>query len=358
MAYDINTLLKSIVEDGASDLHLQVGAPPGRRISGKITQMEGPMLTSVDTAAMVKSIMPAVHSERLARDGSCDFSFKHGSDARRFRANVFRAQGSMGLTIRIIDNKIFPMEKLRLPYAIRSFLKRSGGLIIVAGPTGAGKSSSLASLIDWINDNEYGHIITLEDPVEFIHQSKKSIISQREVLTDVPTFAEGLRSALRQDPDVILVGEIRDLETMSAAITAAETGHLVLATLHTLGAGRTVDRIIDVFPDDAREQIRLQLASSLSAIISQVLINTKDGRRIAVSEVMIRTDAIAAKIRDKKTYQIASDIETGFSRGMRTLDSDLLTLFKQGDIDEGEVLAYCQDSEAMRPRLKLYGATL
>jgi len=358
MAYDLQDLLKAMVDNGGSDLHLHVGVPPCLRIAGKIIQVEGEALTPADTAAMAKTIMPPMQAERLERDGGCDFGFMYGSGDRRFRANVFRSQGSHGLVLRLITNKLYTIDQLRLPNTIKSLLGRSGGLILVACPTGFGKSTTLAAMIDWINNNETGHIITLEEPIEFIHEPKKCVISQREVLTDVPSFAEGIRAALRQDPDVILVGEMRDLETISAAVTAAETGHLVLASLHTTGAGRTVDRIIDAFPDNAREQIRTQLAASLAAIISQVLLKTKDGRRVAAFEIMVRTDGIAAKIRDKKTYQIASDIETGISRGMRTLDSDLITLYKQGEIAESEILTYCQDVEAMKARLKLHGGNV
>ena len=358
MAYDLQDLLKAMVDNGGSDLHLHVGVPPSLRIAGKIIQVQGPALTSADTAAMAKSIMPAMQTERLERDGGCDFGFMYGPDSRRLRANIFRSKDSLGLVLRLITNKLYTLDQLRLPNKIKSLLRRSSGLILVACPTGFGKSTTLAAMIDWINNNEAGHIITLEEPIEFIHEPKKCIISQREVLTDVPTFEEGIRSALRQDPDVILVGEMRDLETMSAAVTAAETGHLVLASLHTTGAGRTVDRIIDAFPDDAREQIRTQLASSILAVISQVLLKTKEGKRVAAFEIMIRTDAIAAKIRAKKTYLITSDIETGVARGMRTLDSDLLNLFKQGDVDEVEVMTYCQDVEAMKARLKLHGGTV
>ena len=223
--------------------------------------------------------------------------------------------------------------------------------ILILGPTGSGKSTTLASMVNWINDNIDGHIVTIEDPIEYFHTHKGCIVTQREVYSDVPSFAEGVRASLRQDPDVILIGEMRDLETIEAAITAAETGHLVFATLHTTGAARTVDRILDAFPAGARDQIRIQLSSSILAIISQCLPRTVDEKRVAAYEIMMRTDGIAAKIRENKTFQITSDIETGGGRGMRTLDADLLSLFNQGKISEDEVMSYCQDSEMIRSRL-------
>ena len=324
MAYDIHQLLEAMIENGASDLHLHVGRAPSLRVSGSVVSIEGAALTPEDTEALVQSITPPEQLERLKRDGGCDYGFSFHKKAR-FRVNVYRGKG---------------------------VLRRPRGLILVTGPTGSGKSTTLASMIDWLNQNEDGHIVTIEDPIEYYHAHKNCVVTQREVHNDVPSFADGIRSALRQDPDVILIGEMRDLETIEAAVSAAETGHLVFGTLHTTGAARTVDRILDAFPAGARDQIRVQLASSVVAVISQCLLRTTDDKRVAAYEIMIRTDGIAAKIRENKTFQITSDIETGASRGMRTLDADLLALFNQGIIPEEEVFNYAQDSEMMRQRIK------
>ncbi|MEY4402464.1 MAG: hypothetical protein RIR91_499 [Verrucomicrobiota bacterium] len=350
MAYEINQLLEAMIENGASDLHLHVGRAPSLRVSGSVVSIEGPALTSEDTQALVSSITPAEQVERLKRDGGCDFGFSFHKKAR-FRVNVYRGKGVLGMVLRLIPTAIYTLEQLRLPPMIKDLLRRPRGLILVTGPTGSGKSTTLASMINWINENEDGHIVTIEDPIEYYHAHKGCVVTQREVHNDVPTFAEGVRAALRQDPDVILIGEMRDLETIEAAVSAAETGHLVFGTLHTTGAARTVDRILDAFPAGARDQIRVQLSSSIVAVISQCLLRTVDEKRVAAYEIMIRTDGIAAKIRENKTFQITSDIETGGGRGMRTLDSDLLALFNQGKVSEEEVMNYCQDSEMMRARL-------
>ncbi len=351
MAYEINQLLEAMIENGASDLHLHVGRAPSLRVSGSVVSIEGTALTSEDTQALVSSITPSEQVERLKRDGGCDFGFSFHKKAR-FRVNVYRGKGVLGMVLRLIPTAIFTLEQLRLPPMIKDLLRRPRGLILVTGPTGSGKSTTLASMINWINENEDGHIVTIEDPIEYYHAHKGCVVTQREVHNDVPSFAEGVRAALRQDPDVILIGEMRDLETIEAAVTAAETGHLVLGTLHTSGATRTIDRIIDAFPATARDQIRAQLSTSLSAVISQCLLHTTDDKRVAAFEIMLRTDGIGAKIREGKTYQLLTDIETGGARGMRTLDSDLLALFFQGTVSEEEVFNYCQNPEAMRERMR------
>lgn len=351
MAYDIKQLLESMIENGASDLHLHVGQAPCLRISGDMIPLEGEKLTPESVVALVESIAPAEQMERLKRDGGCDFGFSFASKAR-FRVNVYRGKGVLGMVLRLIPNTIFGLRDLRLPDMVKDLLSRPRGLILVTGPTGSGKSTTLASMVNWINENTDGHIITVEDPIEYYHPHKRCIVTQREVHNDVPSFADGIRAALRQDPDVILIGEMRDLETIEAAVSAAETGHLVFGTLHTTGAARTVDRILDAFPTGAKDQIRVQLASSIIAVISQALCRTPEGKRVAAYEIMIRTDGIAAKIRENKTFQIVSDIETGGARGMRTLDADLLALVQQGKIEAEEAMNYAQDAEMMRTRLK------
>jgi twitching motility protein PilT len=354
MAYEMHQLLEAMIENGASDLHLHVGQSPCLRISGEISPIDGDLLTAEDTIALAQSIAPADQLERLKREGGCDFGFSYQSKAR-FRVNVYRGKGVVGLVLRLIPSTLISLKDLRLPEVIKDILGRPRGLILVTGPTGSGKSTTLASMIHWINEHNDGHIVTIEDPIEYYHAHRRCVVTQREVHSDVPSFAEGVRSALRQDPDVILIGELRDLETIEAAVSAAETGHLVFGTLHTTGAARTVDRILDAFPAGSKDQIRVQLASSIVAVISQTLCRTLDGKRVAAYEILVKTDAIAAKIRENKTFQIVSDIETGGSRGMRTLDADLLTLVQQKRISAEEALVHCQDSESMRGRLKEAG---
>lgn len=351
MAYAMNQLLDAMLENGASDLHVRVGRSPSLRVNGQLVAVEGPALTAVEAEALVLGVVPAARRADLDADGGCDFAFTF-RDRTRLRANAFRGHGGYGMVLRLLPSAVFTLEQLRLPPVIKDLLKRARGLVLVTGPTGSGKSTTLASMINWINENQQSHVITVEDPIEYIHAHKQSLITQREVGEDLPTFAEGVRSALRQDPDVILIGEMRDLETIEAAVTAAETGHLVLGTLHTSGATRTIDRIIDAFPASARDQIRAQLSTSLTAVISQCLLHTTDDRRVAAFEIMLRTDGVAAKIREGKTYQLLTDIETGGARGMRTLDSDLLSLFSQGVVTEEEVFSYCLNPEAMRERMR------
>jgi twitching motility protein PilT len=351
MAYAMNQLLEAMLENGASDLHIRVGRSPSLRVNGELVAVEGPALTAAETEALVLAAVPAARRADLDADGGCDFAFAF-RDRTRLRANAFRGHGGYGMVLRLLPSDMFTLEQLRLPLVVKDMLKRARGLILVTGPTGSGKSTTLASMINWINENQQSHIITIEDPIEYTHVHKQSLVTQREVGEDLPSFAEGVRSALRQDPDVILIGEMRDLETIEAAVTAAETGHLVLGTLHTSGATRTIDRIIDAFPASARDQIRAQLSTSLSAVISQCLLHTTDDRRVAAFEIMIRTDGVAAKIREGKTYQLLTDIETGGARGMRTLDSDLLSLFSQGVVTEEEVFNYCLNPEAMRERMR------
>jgi twitching motility protein PilT len=351
MAYAMNQLLEAMLENRASDLHIRVGRSPSLRVNGELVAVEGPALTADETEALVLAAVPPARRAALVAEGGCDFAFSFQGTSR-LRANAFRSCGAYGMVLRLLPSAMFTLQQLRMPPVVQEMLRRARGLILVTGPTGSGKSTTLASMVNWINENESGHIVTIEDPIEYTHAHKRCLVTQREVGEDLPSFAEGVRSALRQDPDVILIGEMRDLDTIEAAVTAAETGHLVLATLHTSGATRTIDRIIDVFPPTAREQIRTQLATSLTAVISQCLVRTKAGGRVAASEIMLRTDGVAAKIREGKTYQLATDVETGAARGMRTLDGDLLALFAQGLVAEDEVFNYCQSPEAMRERMR------
>ncbi len=351
MSYDMNDLLTLMVEEGASDLHLQVGQSPTLRVSGAMVPVDGPKLRPEDTEELMKSIAPDVHQQRVKQKGGADFAFAF-MDKARFRVSVLKAKGSIGIVLRQIPNKMFNLREIGLPDKVKDLLVRPRGLILVTGPTGSGKSTTLASMVNWINENEDGHIITIEDPIEYYHQHKRCIVTQREVGIDVPSFSEAIRGALRQDPDVILVGEMRDLETIEAAVSAAETGHLVFGTLHTTGAARTVDRIVDAFPAHTKDQIRMQLASSIIAVISQVLCRKVGGGRIAAYEIMVTTDSIAALIRDNKTYRITSDIQTGANLGMITLDMHLMSLFNRGLISAEQAVEKAQNPEEMRNKVK------
>ena len=344
---EMNELLQLVVDEGASDLHIEVGAAPVVRLHGAMTQLELPPLEPEDTERLIRSIASERHIEQMNELGGADFGFAFGDQAR-FRVSIFHQKGHWGAVLRQIPNKLLPLESLGLPPSIKDLLYTPRGLILVTGPTGSGKSTTLASLLNVINEERACHIITVEDPIEFYHQHKQSIVIQREIGEDVPSFAEALRRALRQDPDIILVGEMRDLETIEAAITAAETGHLVFGTLHTTGAARTVDRIVDAFPTNQQAQIRTQLASSLVAVISQVLLPRADKPgRIAAFEIMISTPSIQALIRDNKTYRITSDIQTGSKYGMNTLDAHLADLYRSGKIAYGEMITMAQDKEGI-----------
>lgn len=357
MSYDINDLLELAIESKASDIHLQVGQSPVLRIQGTMTPVDGPVLTPAETEALVMSITSEAHLAKIKTKGGADFAFELSGKAR-FRVSVLRARGHYGMVLRQIPTDIISLEKIGLPDKVKELLNRPRGLILVTGPTGSGKSTTLAAMIDWINQNEDGHIITIEDPIEYYHPHKKCVVTQREVGVDVPSFAEAIRGALRQDPDIILVGEMRDLETIEAAVTAAETGHLVFATLHTTGSARTVDRIVDAFPAESKDQIRTQLASTIVAVISQVLCPKIGGGRVAAYEIMISTPAIGALIRENKTYRINSDIQTGAALGMILLDQKLLSLVHEGKITPDEALRKAQATETMREKLLSSGFKL
>ena len=353
----MNDLLELMVEQGASDLHLQVGQPPTLRLSGGMVPIDGPALTPMDTEKLMLSITPDNHQQGVKLNGGSDFGFAYQEKAR-LRVSILRAKGNYGLVLRQIPNKMFSLREIGLPDKVRELLYRPRGLILVTGPTGSGKSTTLASMVNYINETRDGHIITIEDPIEYYHPHKHCIVTQREVGVDVPSFSEAIRRALRQDPDIILVGEMRDLETIEAAISAAETGHLVFGTLHTNGAAKTIDRIVDAFPANMKDMIRTQLASSIVAVISQVLCRKIGGGRIAGYEIMVNTNSIAALIRENKTFRISSDIQTGANLGMITMDSHLMSLVNRELVTPDEALDKAQDTLVMREKLLAMGAEL
>jgi twitching motility protein PilT len=353
----MNELLELVFEQNASDLHLQVGQPPTLRLSGSMTPIDGPALQPIDTEKLMLAITPDVHIQSTKLNGGADFGFAYMEKAR-FRVSVLKSKGNYGLVLRQIPNRMFGLRDIGMPDKIRELLYRPRGLILVTGPTGSGKSTTLASMINYVNENRDGHIITIEDPIEYYHSHKRCVVTQREVHVDVPSFAEAIRRALRQDPDIILVGEMRDLETIEAAISAAETGHLVFGTLHTNSAAKTVDRIVDAFPANMKDMIRTQLASSLVAVVSQVLCKKIGGGRVAGYEIMVNTSSIAALIRENKTFRITSDIQTGANLGMITMDTHLMNLVNRELVSPDEVLEKAQDPVLMREKLVAMGARL
>ena len=355
--YEMNDLLDLMVEQGASDLHLQVGTPPTIRLSGSMTPIDGPPLTPGDTEKLMLSITPDGHVSSVKLNGGADFGFAFG-DKARFRVSVLKSKANYGMVLRQIPYKMFGLRDIGLPDNIRELLYRPRGLILVTGPTGSGKSTTLASMINYINEVRDGHIITIEDPIEYYHNHKRCVVTQREVHVDVPSFSEAIRRALRQDPDVILVGEMRDLETIEAAISAAETGHLVFGTLHTNSAAKTVDRIVDAFPANMKDMIRTQLASSLVAVISQVLCKKIGGGRIAGYEIMVNTTSIGSLIRENKTFRIPSDIQTGANLGMITMDTHLMSLVNRELVAPDEALEKAQDPNIMREKFLQMGIKL
>ncbi|MBA2225964.1 type IV pilus twitching motility protein PilT [Thermogemmata fonticola] len=332
-------LLATVIQLKASDLHISVGQPPVVRHHGRMRKLDigGGVLDPDDTTALMKSITPDRCQQELQQRGGADFAIEY-VDGVRFRVAVFKQKGTIGMVLRRIPNQFLTFEQLRTPDAIRSLIVRPRGLLLVTGPTGSGKTTSLASMINFINENYDRHIITLEDPIEYYHKHKRSTVNQREIGIDVPDFKEGLRRALRMDPDVILVGEMRDLETIRAALEAAETGHLVFGTLHTSGAASTIDRVITVFPENEQDQIRTQLAGSLIGVLSQALLPRKPEGLVAAYEMMVVTPAIRNLIRENKTYRIDSAIQTGRKHGMFLLDESLFRLWKEGLCDKEEVL--------------------
>lgn len=357
MSYEMNDLLDLMVDQGASDLHIQVGQPPTLRLSGSMTPIDGPALTPAETEKLMLAITPDGHVSNVKLNGGADFGFAFG-DKARFRVSVMKAKTNYGLVLRQIPYKMFGLRDIGLPDKIRELLYRPRGLILVTGPTGSGKSTTLASMVNYINECRDGHIITIEDPIEYYHNHKRCVVTQREVHVDVPSFSEAIRRALRQDPDVIMVGEMRDLETIEAAVSAAETGHLVFGTLHTNSAAKTVDRIVDAFPANMKDMIRTQLASSLVAVISQVLCKKVGGGRIASYEIMVNTTSIGSLIRENKTFRITSDIQTGAHLGMITLDTHLMSLVNRELVSPDEALEKAQDPNIMREKFQQMGMQL
>ncbi len=347
---NMDRLLQACFTQNASDIHIVVGRPPVLRIDGRLRSLETKVLTPDDTVALMKSITPERNQQELQEEGGTDFGFAFG-DKARFRVAIFKQRGNITVVLRLIPTRIMSFEEIGLPKICAALCRRPRGLFLVTGPTGSGKTTTLASMINYINENFDRHIVTVEDPIEYYHDHKKSIINQREVGIDVPSFAEALRRVLRQDPDVILVGELRDLETIEAAIRAAETGHLVFSTLHTVSASGTITRIIDVFPVNQQEQIRTQLSINLIAVLSQTLCPLAAGKgRIAGYEFMVVTPAIANLIRENKSYRIDSDIQTGKKLGMQLLDEHLWRLYDVGKITLEELLDKAREPGAMQDR--------
>ncbi len=347
---DMSTLLSACVQHSASDLHIRVNLKPSLRVAGRIRALEGNVVVAEHSEALMREVLPQRLADELEETGAADFGYSFEGGVR-FRINAFKEKSGYGIVCRRIPQEILSFDEIGLPEAVQDLLTRPRGLILVTGPTGSGKTTTLATMVDEVNRSHEKHIVTIEDPIEYYHDHKRSVISQREVGVHTSSFAEAMRRALRQDPDVILLGEMRDYETISTAITAAETGHLVFGTLHTTGSARTVDRIIDSFPKDQQEQVRTQLALSIVAVISQLLIPKKSGGVVAAFEVMINTSAIENHIRKGETYKITSDIQTGKKRGMLLLDDHLLKLARDGVITTETALEFAQDRVEMRTRI-------
>lgn len=348
MFMDIFDLLRKTSDLKASDLHIAAGIPPACRINGRLVHIDNTPLQPEDIESYVKAIVTLEQLSELVNTGELDMSLSVNGHYR-FRINIFRQRGCYSMAFRLLNTDILDFAHLGLPPVVEELSKKTRGLILVTGPTGTGKSTTLAAMIDWINRNRDCHIITLEEPIEYLHKHQKSIVNQREIGSDSLSYANALRAVLRQDPDVILIGEMRDLETISIALTAAETGHLVLSTLHTVGASKTIDRIIDVFPPHQQQQVRVQLSMVLQGVISQLLLPTADnsGRVVAV-EVMLGNPAIRNLIREGKTHQIASVLQTATRSGMKTMDSSLFELYKRGYISIEDALMYSVDQDYFR----------
>lgn len=349
MIQGIDDLLQIMIEQQASDLHIKVGSPPGVRIHGELLPIEGvPPLTPDDAEQLITSIMEDRHKKEFAETKELDFAYSF-SDLYRFRVNVFMQRQAMSAVLRTIPVNIETIDDLGLPQVLKDLALKPRGLILVTGPTGSGKSTTLAAMIDHINNNRRCHIVTMEDPIEFVHRDSTSYISQREVGDDTASFDAALKRVLRQDPDVILIGEMRDPETIGTALTAAETGHLVLATLHTSSASETIDRIIDVFDSYKQAQIRMQLSTTLEAVICQALVPRRDGQgRIGAFEIMLFVPAVGALIRDQKTHQLVNVIQTNADIGMQTRDQSLRSLYERGLITFDAALTYATNPDELK----------
>lgn len=345
---ELDRYLTMTVDKGGSDLHLQTGSKPAVRILGEMVFLDEDVLGHQKTEALMKEVLDDAHFSTLFKTGSVDFAYEV-KDLARFRANFLLQHYGYGAVLRVIPSRIPTLEELKLPDSLRDICNYDKGLVIVTGPTGSGKSTTLAAMVNYINDNRAAHIVTIEDPIEFAHSSKKSMIQQRQVGIHAKTFEKALRAVLRESPDIVLVGEMRDLETISQAINAAETGHLVFGTLHTNSAAKTIDRIIDVFPADAQDSIRSMLSGTLRAVIAQQLLKTADGEgRVAVQEIMTVNMGIAGLIREAKTSQIPSFITMGSKEGMQSMDQHLITLVKGGRIGVDTAFARCHSPNTLK----------
>ncbi len=347
----IEDILKTAKEAGASDVHITVGIPPKMRVNGNLITMDYPRMMPADTLEVGLAVMSEVQREKFEERGEFDMSFSI-PEMGRYRVNVYKQRGSVALAFRLVETVVKSAKELGVPDSVIDLYQRKRGLVLVTGPTGSGKSTTLAAIIDKINNCRDAHVITLEDPIEYLHQHKMSMVNQREIGLDSESYANALRAALREDPDVILVGEMRDFETISVAITAAETGHLVLSTLHTIGAVSTVDRVIDVFPPHQQQQIRVQLSNVLESIVSQQLIPTADGMsRVAAFEVLHANHAVRNLIREGKTHQIASTMQTNRKMGMITMDEAIRLLYMDGRISRQMAIQFAQDPDGMELKL-------
>ena len=349
----IEELMEQTFQENASDLHLTVGKPPMVRVDGELKELRLPALTAGDTEGIMKTLVSRpVYQEKMEKCKGVSFGYNYKKQAR-FRVSIYQQRGQIGLSLRLLPYRMQTFEEIGLPSIINDLLLRQGGLILVTGPTGSGKTTTLATMINYIIEQRSCHVLTVEDPIEYYHEHHGGVMTQREVGVDVPSFSEAVVTGLRLDPDAILIGEMRELETMSAALLAAETGHLVLATLHTLGAVLTVDRVINAFPVENQEQARIQMSNCLLAVLSQILMPRASGKgRVAAFELMVTTPAIQNLIRDKKSFRITSEIQTGKKMGMRTMEESLADLYRQKIITEAQAISRAKDIDTLQEKLK------